>query len=628
MARFAGHFVITSPYKFGEFELDCARYQLRRNGQALKLEHIPMELLILLAEKDGNVVTRQEIIERLWGKDVFVDTEHGINTAIRKIRLALKDDPERPRFIQTVTGKGYRFVADRKNEQPSAEAVPQAAPVTPAHTPVDLVKSRRGWPIAAAVLGLILIVGALLTFNVAGIRARLFGHQTQIRSIAVLPLANLSGDPQQDYFADGMTDELITMLAKNTSLRVVSRTSVMHYKGVQKPVGEIARALGVDGVLEGSIEKSGNRVHMTVQLIHAPSDTHIWAESYNRDFNDALLLPSELSQAIAKEIKAAVSPNYPQTEVSADAHDDYLHGRFFWFQNNLDRSLEHFQKAIQLQPNYAAAWSGLCDAYVVKAVGMESPAKDVMPKAAEACHKGVELDDSLAEAHSSLAGLYLFGDWDPKRADTEAVRSLALDPNRAETHHLRAYILLALNRGQESIQEQKRSMELDPFARPWALGKVLMQQRQFDAAINEFRLRAEAERPDPQIHTMLSQVYRFKGMWKESLTELQQAYVLTGRTKWVEESQHIFDTGGSKAVAEWRLNALKNRARTAYVSPMWMAHLSAQAGHKQETLKLLEDAYAERSAWLILIQGEPDFDFLHSDKRYQDLMTKVGLSAY
>jgi len=464
-------FMIASPYKFGEFELDCARYELRRNGQPLKLERIPMDLLILLIEKDGNVVPRQEIIERLWGKDVFVDTEHGINTAIRKIRLALKDDPEEPKFIQTVTGKGYRFVVERKNvdtaaKELSPETVALPTPVPAPHVPT---KRRARWQIGALVCLLVLVAIGLITFNAGGMRWRLFpASQPQIHSIAVLPLANLSGDPQQDYFADGLTDELITTLAKNTPLRVVSRTSAMQYKGVQKPVGEIARELGVDGVLEGSVEKSGNRVHMTVQLIHAPSDTHIWAESYNRDFNDALSLPSELSEAIAKEIKTAISPTAVKQEINAEAHDYYMHGRYFWFQGNLDRSLEYFRRAIQLQPNYASAWSGICDAYVVKAVGMQSPARDVMGKATEACQKAAEQDDSLAEVHSSLAGLYLFGYWDPKRADTEAVRALTLDPNRAETHHLRAYILLALNRGQESIQEQRRAIELDPFARPWA----------------------------------------------------------------------------------------------------------------------------------------------------------------
>ena len=392
--------MIASSYKFGEFELDCARYELRRNGRTLKLERIPMELLILLAEKDGNVVTRQEIVERLWGKDVFVDTEHGINTAIRKIRSALKDDPEQPRFIQTVTGKGYRFVAERQNGNHASAGLlePVVSPAQAADLPA---KSRRMWPIMVALIALCLAAGGLLLFNSGGIRARLFpSSQRQIRSIAVLPLANLSGDPSQDYFADGMTDELITMLAKNTSLRVVSRTSAMQYKNAKRPVGEIARELGVDGILEGSVEKSGNHVHMTVQLIHASRDTHVWAESYDRTLSEAFSLPSDLSQTIAKEIKTAISPVEPQHPINPDAHDAYLRGRYSWFNRDMQRSQEYFEKAIQMQPDYAAAWSGLADSYTVRAVDGTSFPSTVMGKAEEAARKAIELDDSLSDRPS------------------------------------------------------------------------------------------------------------------------------------------------------------------------------------------------------------------------------------
>jgi TolB-like protein/DNA-binding winged helix-turn-helix (wHTH) protein len=369
-----------SSYKFGQFDLDCARYELRRNGRILKLERIPMELLSLLAEKDGHVVSRQEIIERLWGKDVFVDTEHGINTAIRKIRAALQEDAERPRFVQTVLGKGYRLVAEQKNgdawQAGSLREVRNSKP-----TETIPARRRHWWLVPAAGFALCLLVGGVLGFNIAGVRDRIFppNPRTQIRSIAVLPLTNLSGDPAQDYFADGVTDELITALTKNRSLRVVSRTSTMQYKGVRRPLRDIARELGVDGILEGSLERSGNRVHMTVQLIHAPSDTH-----------------------------------------------------------------------------------------------------------------------------NSLAGLYFFGDWDLARADAESVRAISLNPNYAEAHHLRAYILEVMNRRDEALREQKRCTELDQFERPWALGKVLMHLRQFDAAVSELRLRAEAQPQDSGLRFLLA----------------------------------------------------------------------------------------------------------------------------
>ncbi len=620
-----------SSYKFGEFELDCARYEQRRNERVLKLERIPMELLILLAERDGNVVSRQEIIERLWGKDVFVDTEHGVNTAIRKIRAALQEDAERPRFVLTVLGKGHRFVADKNGNPTPLESAQEVKNTDPAEANPSavLATERRWWPMAIVVTAIGLLAGAALVFNLGGVRDRIFppSQRARIQSVAVLPLANLSGDASQEYFADGMTDELIAMLAKNTSLRVVSRTSAMQFKGVQRPARDIARELGVDGILEGSVERSGNRVHLTVQLIHAASDTHIWAESYDRDLNGSLLLPSEVSQTIAKEVSAAVLPVKPQRYINPEAHDAYLRGLYFWFRNNNDdaRSQEYFEKAIQLQPDYAAAWSGLANAYLVQAVAMELPAQQVMGKAEVAAHKAAELDSSLAEAHNSLAALYFFGDWDLARADAESMRAISLNPNHAEAHHLRAYILEAMNRRDEALREQKRCTELDQFERPWALGKVLMQLRQFDAAVSELRLRAEAQPQDSLTRFLLADAYRFNGMEQESFEEAEQGYLLQGDKKSAAAFRHAFKSGGETAVAEWLLSRSMARARKSYVSPLWLAFQTARLKRKEETLRLLEESYLERSAWLVMIQNDPEFDFLHSDERYRALVKKIGL---
>jgi TolB-like protein/DNA-binding winged helix-turn-helix (wHTH) protein len=461
-----------SLHKFGDFELDRARFELRRNGELLKLERIPMELLQLLLEKNGEIVTRQEIVERLWGKDVFVDTEHGINTAVRKIRAALRDDIDRPRFIQTVSGKGYRFLADPpygngNSTIATAESAPPAETQTPTVPPAPTIQ-KSPWRLAAIVLPLFLIAALLLGFNVAGLRDSVFAPHPirSIHSLAVLPLANLSGDPAQDYFADGMTDELITMLAKNTSLRLVSRTSAMRFKGVQRPVKDIGRELGVDGIVEGSVERSGNRVHMTVQLIHAPSDTHLWAESYDRNLSEAFSLPSELSQTIAREVNTAVSSAKPQPRINPDAHDAYMRGRFFWFNGSNRRSQDYFQQAIQLQPDYAAAWSGLADSYTVLAVDGQMPAHAVMGKAEEAARKAIELDDSLSDAHKARAALYLFDRWEWQSAEAESRRALELDPNNAEAHHLYSYVLFVTQRPEQALQEQKRatSLELLPKA--------------------------------------------------------------------------------------------------------------------------------------------------------------------
>jgi TolB-like protein/DNA-binding winged helix-turn-helix (wHTH) protein len=620
--------------QFGEFELDGARYELRRHGRVQRLERLPMELLLLLAEKDGHVVTRPEIIERLWGKDVFVDTDHGINTAVRKIRTALREDAERPRFVQTVQGKGYRFVVegpDAIDEAAAASSEPRPAgpPVSERLDPVPAVPARpsRRWALAAGAAALLVPAAVLFGSNLGGIRDRVLGGSrvAPIQSIAVLPLTNLSGNPSQDYFADGLTDELITTLAKNASLRVVSRTSAMQYKGARRPLPEIARELGVDGVLEGSLSRSGNRVHLTVQLIRAASDAHVWAESYDRDFGDVLSLPSELSRAIAREVNAATGSVEPQRHVRPEAHDAYLHGRYFWFSEDYGRSQEYFEQAIQLQPDYAPAWSGLADAYVVRAVAAMVPARNVADRTREAAHKAVELDDTLPEAHNSLAALHLFIDWDWASADAESLRAIALNPRFAEARHLHNYVLTALNRPAEALEEQRRSTELDPFARPWALGYALIHARLFDAAVTELRLRAQAQPHDVVTRFMLSDAYWFKQSWAQSAEEKQRGLLALGDEASAGAVRRLFESGGASAVAAWELEGTRARARKGYVSPWNLALRCARLKRTEETLALLESAYREHSARLVYLQAEPDFDFLHDDERYRALVRRIGL---
>src|SRR6202789_317212 len=350
--------VVSTVYEFGGFRLDSGRFELSRAGRSVKLERKPMELLILLAARGGNLITRTEIAERLWGNEVFVDTEHGINTAIRKIRYVLGDDSEEPRFVQTVMGKGYRFVgpvvavqaapaegpatlskawSPPKDDVP-ASSVPlelpgaDAAPVP--HHPRLLI-----WIAASTVLAL-LIVGISLRAR----SRKSYALKPGITSLAVLPLDNLSGDSGQNYFADGMTDELTTMLAKNSTLRITSRTSAMQYKGAHRPLREIAQALGVDGILEGSVERSGDKVHMTIQLIQAASDTHLWAESYDRNANDVITLPTEAAQAIAKRLNTTAVGLAPARYVNPEAHDACLRGKFFLYTNGSGAG-PYFKKA-------------------------------------------------------------------------------------------------------------------------------------------------------------------------------------------------------------------------------------------------------------------------------------------
>jgi TolB-like protein/DNA-binding winged helix-turn-helix (wHTH) protein len=620
-------------YKFGDFELDPSRFELKKNGRVLKLERIPMDLLILLAEKEGSVATRREIIERLWGKDVFVDTEHGINTAIRKIRMALREDAERPRFVQTVPGKGYRFLAEVGNSDANAglASVPQlATPVAHPAAPSDIEQavavSSPLWRVAMAVVFALVVVSGIVEFNARGLWDRLSSkHQiAPIHSIAVLPLANLSGDPSQDYYAEGLTDELITALARNRSLRVVSRTSAMQYKNASQPLTKIAQALGVDGILEGSVNRDANHVHINLQLIYAPTDTHVWAQSYDRDLPNALSLPEELSETIAREAKVASAPARQQRYVDAAAHDAFLHGRYLWVAGNLGESRKYFEKAIQLQPDYAAGWSGLSMNIMAEAPG-GAPSGDVVDKAEAAARKAIELDDSLADGHHALAGMYFFGKWDWERADAESRRSLELDPNFSEARHLHSYILFAMNRVQEALEEQKRATEIDPFLRPWALGRAYYRARQYDAALEEFRMRASDVSTREWVHRYLSRVYGFKGMDKESVRELEEDIRINQGEKAAGEIERAYKRSGRRAILQLQLNDLKTLSREGHVSLFDLAKAYADLGMKEETLQKLEHAYREHNMDLVLLQQEPNFDFLHSDERYRGLVRKIGL---
>ena len=609
-----------------------------------------MELLILLAAKNGQLVTRTEIAERLWEREVFVDTEHGINTAVRKIRLVLRDNPEQPRFVQTVTGRGYRFIGPIVEVRPSP-AQNSAAPVdaaaalappsaVPTQGPVanrELPGNGKTWYSRnARLLVWLAVLGALtaVAFLIIAIRldARGWGDRflnraarPKISSLAVLPLDNLSGVPGQDYIADGMTDELITMLAKNSTLRIISRTSVMQYKGARRPLPQIARELGVNGVLEGSVARSGDKVHMTIQLIEAPSDTHVWAESYDRDANNLVSLPREAAQTIAKQLHSAVLQVPPARFVSPEAHDAYLRGRYLWFTGHNDLSGDYFKRATELQPDYASGWSGLSIFYSAGAIIGELNPEESLAPAEAAAIKAVALDDTLPEAHLALSAAIFTHRWDWARAEQEIARAIELDPKFAEAYHFRAKIFTALNRDEEAIEAQKKATELDPFTRPWAMTLSLLLARQYDAALNEARQRLEGNPQDPKLHWFIYDIYRGKGMEKEAAQALEQL-LLPGADKVSAAGvRRAFQQGGYKALVRWQLSDLKKESSTQYVSPVDLATLNAQLGRREEAPALLEEGYRQHSPLLLRVQNEPAFDFLHFDERYRSIIRGTGL---
>lgn len=640
-------------FHFGEYRLNCSQFELLRKGRSVRLERKPMELLILLASKRGELVSREEITEHLWGREVFVDAERGINTAVRKVRYVLRDDPERPRFIQTVMGKGYRFSGAieeaaqevpppdlREGNYPETETSKNTADVPAIREQAGLAnrdKARdaggRGFSARLAATGMALVLAAVILL--VGVRES-SSHSAnraalvQVHSLAVLPLKNNSGDPAQDYFADGMTDELTTMLAKHSTLRIVPESSAMQYRGADKPTREIAQELRADGVLVGSVNRSGGKVHMTLRLIQEnlqrPSDKPVWSESYVRNVTDAVLLPGEVAMAIAGKTNSVVAGPAPERYVNPEAHDAYLHGRYLWVAGRNNDAGQYFLKAAALQPDYALAWSGVADYYGLGLVTGVMDPREVRKPFESAAEKGVELNPTLAQTHLSLCAALFFSRWDMSGADQECQRAIDLDPKFAEAYHLRAKVLIALNRDQEAIASQKKAMELDPFARPWALAYIYMLARQYDAAITEANQRMESSPHNAGILLVLSAAYRCNRMYAEGLKAREESLAARDDKADAESIQREFQRSGRLGVVRWDLGSLQRAAQMHYVSPMDMALDYAQLGDRERTLSLLEEAYRQHSPMLLThLQSDSAYDFLHGSARYRALIEKIGL---
>ena len=615
--------------RFGLFDLDLKAGQLSRNGTKIRLPQQPLQLLSILLERPGEILTREELRQRLWPSDVFVDFDHGLNKSIQKLRDALGDSADSPHYIETIPRVGYRFIAPVNNGIPPPEQQPDTkipqtsqdlpAAQPPTKPPASIIGSQSPrWSLFA--LCLILLASTAAWF----IHKRL--HATEpIRSIAVLPLENLSGDPGQNYFADGMTDELTTMLAKNSTLRIVSRTSVMQYKGARRPLREIAAALGVDGILEGSIVRSGDKVHMTIQLIQAPTDTHLWAESYDRNANDIVSLPTEAAQTIAKRLNCVPLQVAAQRYVNPEAHDAYMRGKYIWYTGSNSKAGEYFKRATELQPDYALGWAGLAYYYGAGAIGGSMSPEDSLAQGEAAAMKAVELDDSLPEGHLTLAGMIFVHRWDWARADQELSRTIELDPRDTEPYHLRSKIYTALNRNEEAIEAEKKAQELDPFARPYAMTLVYYSVRQYDAAIKEGLQRLETKPQDYDQHRALWETYRRKGAGKEAAEHLEKMFLASGNKVSAEIVRQQFQQGGYRAVVLWQLSYYKSLSSSQYVSPVLLATLNAELGNREETLALLEEGYRHHAPPLLWIQNDPAFDFVHGEERYRSIIRRTGL---
>lgn len=564
---------------FREFELDLASGELHKNGRKVALPPKAFEVLRSLVERPGEIVTREDLRSRLWAADTFVEFDDSLNHAVKKLRQALGDSAETPEFIETLPRHGYRFIA-------------------------------------------------------SGIRA--MEPEPMIQSLAVLPMADLSADPQQDYFADGMTDALITELSKIRAVKVISRTSVMQYKGIHKPLPQIARELGVDGVIEGTVQRSDGRVRITVQLIRAATDTHLWAESYERDFRDVLSLQGEVAWAVAREVKVALtaeeSAHFARIRpVNPEAFEAYLKGQFHWYRlspEHLDRALSYFQIALEKDPNYALAHVGIANVWLMKAdAGFMLPA-EAFPRARAAVMKSLALDETLAEGHIALANITALYDRNWPVSEREFRRGTELNPNSADGHFMYADFLIWMKRSEEWQVEIQRVLELDPFNAFFRCfyGWHLVYVHRCDEAISQLH-KALATEPDfSSAHMGLWGAFYKKGMWEEALAEARKFFAVLGDGEVEDALTRGYAEGGYAGAMHLGAEVLATRSRQSHVPSVRIARLYAHAGENDQVMKWLQTAWAQRETALVHLGVGWDWDRVRADSRFQDLLHRVGLT--
>jgi TolB-like protein/DNA-binding winged helix-turn-helix (wHTH) protein len=621
--------------QFGTFEVDLRSGELRKQGKRIKIQEQPFHVLTVLLRHPGEVVTREELRNQNWPPDTFVDFDNSLNTAINKLRDALGDSADSPRFIETLPRRGYRFIGavDGAGQSRAVEA-----------------KTTRGlrnliFPVAVGLLAIVGITAVLLGLNVHGWRGRLFVHaaKPRIQALAVLPLTNLSGNPEQEYFADGMTEALITELGKTSIPRVISRQSVVQFKASKKPLQEIARELNVDAVLEGAVERSGDRLRVSIHLDQVSPEGQLWANQYDRDIHDVLPLQDEIARRVTDEIRVKLTPE-EQTRlttahsVSPEAHDDYLRGRYILGRaltthhtaadksqyTDLDilAAIAHFKHAIEKDPVYAMAYAGLADAYILlgNPFSGHSP-KETLSDAKEAATKALDLDPSLAEAHFALAQTLEY-DWNWSEAEKEFKLALKLNPNYADAHLEYGRFVQALGRNDEAMKEMNYAMELNPFdiKTRVVVAYVTWASHQYDLALQQFKSLGD--------DWGLVWTYREKQMYPEALAALERwksGHPSRRRHPSVlAAAASIYGLEGRKNEAEKLIDELREMARHQYVSGVFLAEAYVGIGQNDQAVTWLERAYDERDQWMVYIASYPALDRLHSEPRFRALLRRMN----
>jgi TolB-like protein/DNA-binding winged helix-turn-helix (wHTH) protein/Tfp pilus assembly protein PilF len=646
--------------RFGVFEADLKACELRKHGFRLKLAEQPFQVLAMLLERPGGTVTREELRDRLWPGDTFVDFDHGLNNAVMRVREVLLDSSDHPRYVETVPRRGYRFVAPVE-DVPG----PSVAPATheaehPSSTDPFSMESNAsvsapivdhplwwtgagrwiGAPRGAAV-ALVALAGllALLAFALHSVRNGAAGKNnlTRSTSLVVLPLENLSGEKDQDYFADGMTDELIANLAKIRSLHVISRSTAMAYKGTRKPLSEIARELNVDAVVEGTVMRVGSRVRITAELVQVSTDHHLWADTYESQMGDVLALQNRVSSAIVNEIRINLTPEERERlaktpAVAPEAYENYLKGLYYWNKRsdeNLTRAIGYFERATNLDPQYALAYAGLSDCYAIISAEIfgTMPASEAAPKAKAAALRALDLDPTLAEAQTSLATAKFNSDWDWSGASEGFERAIGLNPSYATAYQRYSLYLIAMGRVQDSFAQIQKARELDPLSLSinFSLGWRLYMARQYDAAIAQLKDTLEMDPSYELPHLVVGQAYEQKGNYALAIPELKTAVELShGTPLMVSALAHAYACSGNRAQAERLLAELQRESRKQYVSPYYFALVYVGLGRNEQALDWLEQAFADRSNGLVFLKVEPELDQLRLNPRFIALQKKLG----
>jgi TolB-like protein/DNA-binding winged helix-turn-helix (wHTH) protein/Tfp pilus assembly protein PilF len=633
-------------FRFGDFEVDLHTGDLRKHGHRIRLQEKPFQILSLLLERAGEVVTREELRQRLWPADTFVDFDANLNTSLNRLRQALGDTANEQIFIRTIPRQGYRFIAALTKVEESIEAPasrPDPVGATVAHEPAPKLWAWLGsfsppglrFILAAALL-VAITVGGLAYFRWPGHSAEA-GRGPHRGTILVMPFEDLSGDPSQDYLSDGLTDEMITRLGEISPqhLNVIARSTAMQYKGARKTIEQIAREQHVDYILEGSFRRQGDRVRITAQLFNARDHGSLWTEAYERNATDLFAIQHEVADRIAQSLSLellapAVHSAATAKPVDPEAYDAYLKGLFELNKRtpaDLQKSIAYFGLASQKDPQFAPAYAALAYSYNVAAGWTYLSPMEAYPKAQAAAQKALELDATLADSHLASAEVLHDYDWDWPGAEKEYLRGLELNPSSGVGHKLYAEYLTHAGRYQEALAEIRKAQQLDPASliTNGFVCFVYMHAREYDNAIKECKKDLELEPRFVPAHDWIAYSYLFTGRYEEAAAEFKKALDLSGNANYFLTALAMtYGLEGKKEEAKKILGELKQRATQTYVSPCGLADVYIGLGDKDQALAMLEQAVRERSADLMFLAGAPEFDALHDDPRFKAIVARIG----